>query len=226
MKLLDLVINQLSSTDNSALARLPGTERDTVFPDLGFKQLESLKFCGNVDSALICLDDFVNKQSSLSELSVDAAEVHLRRPYLGLKALNINFAIFASLGTRQAEILSFLSTIRIKIVSASEDRLEEFLSFVNELPRIRCIEFFFPLYTVFDTMDLEVVPTFIRGIKKDINEIGIINHMFRKDGFNSDSREFCTYANNVVSQPRKTKMSMLGFLTNIYRAIYLPLFLV
>lgn len=224
MKLLDLDIYHLSSTDISALVRSPGNERDTVFPDLGFKQLESLKFCGFVDSALICLDDFINKQPSLLELSVDAAEVHLRRPYSGLKALNASFAIFASFGARQAELLGSLSTIRIRIISVSEDRLEEFLSFVNELPRIRCIEIFFSLYTAFDTMELKVVTTLIRRIKKDISEIGIINHMFRKDGFNNDSRGFCTYANNLVSQPRKTKMYLLGSLTHFYRPIYLPLF--
>lgn len=226
MKVLDLDIYHLSSTDNSALVRSPGNERDrdTVFPDLSFKQLVSLKFCGNLDSNMVCFDEFINKQSSLLELSV-YAEV-LRRPNSGLKALNVSLTIFASFGTRQAEIFSSLSTIRIQIFSTGEDslRLEEFMSFVNELPRIKCIEFFFSSYTAFDTMDLKVVPNFIRRIKKDISEIGIINHMFRKDGFNSDSQRFCTYANNLVSQPRKTKMCLLGSLTHFYRPIYLPLF--
>lgn len=165
--------------------------QDTIFPDIDYPHLESLQLSGSLYTEHIFPRKFFDKQTSLLELSI---------PYLHLgchswtsrvlKGLNVVDCFLPRNEPPPGIKFDSLSIIRIHTYG-SEDCLQRWLTFINALPKISCLEIAIHIQPDFVT-DEKVAQLLFPSIRKDVSEIGVMICVITGNGRFSDAQYQCT----------------------------------
>lgn len=173
------------------------SESDTLFPDEDFRCLSSLSLNTMMSgSGAICSDNFIRKQSSLLELDFEVGpRDHFLWTSSTLKFLGINSAVADFPIMPSGHQFISLSTLRVH--RRYEITSPRWITFLNDLPRLRCIEVNVPgIFSLDILASQELLPV----IRKGIIEFGLIIDVSDKDGLQEYYRNVCVSTKFLVSR--------------------------
>lgn len=188
---IDVVVAHNEPSD----LQLP-SESDTLLPDEDFRCLSSLSLNTMMSgSGAICSDNFIRKQSSLLELDFEVGpRDHFLWTSSTLKFLGINSAVADFPIMPSGHQFISLSTLRVH--RRYEITSPRWITFLNDLPRLRCIEVDVPgIFSLDILASQELLPV----IRKGIIEFGLIIDVSDKDGLQEYYRNVCVSTRFLVS---------------------------
>lgn len=189
---IDVVVAHKEPSD----LQLP-SKSDALLPDEDFRCLSSLSLNTMMSgSGAICSDNFIRKQSSLLELDFEVGpRDHFLWTSSTLKFLGINSAVADFPIMPSGHQFISLSTLRVH--RRYEITSPRWITFLNDLPRLRCIEVNVPgIFSLDILASQELLPV----IRKGIIEFGLIIDVSDKDGLQEYYRNVCVSTKFLVSR--------------------------